>query len=197
MLLAAHQVTGFPAPSGVDWIASWASISTFCTTFRTLLVPMVMAAPRFSMRDGIRMGAWAILVTSLLASSQTSSARDTFLDLTVNSAMQSPAAANVHKDVWFYMQGQDHASVAQNLGEFSSNRRTNSSGKNDEDACAIAFLSAIITLQERAQSLGGNAVIDIKSIAKHNDLVSATSYRCVIGASFANVALSGTVVVLE
>lgn len=41
-----------------------------------------------------------------------------------------------------------------------------------------AFMSAAIALQERAKREGGNAVVDIKSITKHNDLVSATQFRC-------------------
>ena len=65
-----------------------------------------------------------------------------------------------------------------------------------EKGCQIAFLSAIIQLQRRAEKQGGNAVVDIKSITKHNDLESATQYRCAAGTFVANVALTGRVVKL-
>jgi hypothetical protein len=45
--------------------------------------------------------------------------------------------------------------------------------------------------------MGADAVIDIKSITKHNDLESATSYRCAAGGVVANVALTGRVVKFE
>ena len=94
------------------------------------------------------------------------------------------------------MKGESHPKVARELGTFTSNRRTNAFNKSDRDACHIAFLSAVIALQERARSEGGNAVVDIRSITRHNDLDSATDYRCVAGAVVANVVLTGHVVEL-
>jgi hypothetical protein len=60
------------------------------------------------------------------------------------------------------MKGESHPKVARELGTFTSNRRTNAFNKSDRDACHIAFLSAVIALQERARSEGGNAVVDIR-----------------------------------
>jgi len=145
------------------------------------------------MRNAIR---W-LLAASLLLLAETSTARETFHDLSVDEAMKGPDSSALHADVPIYMQGQDHPAVAENLGVFTSNRRSNGVGKTDEQACARAFVSAIIAFQERAKELGGNAVVDIKSITKHNDLVSATQYRCVAGATMSNVALTGTVVKLK
>ncbi len=42
--------------------------------------------------------------------------------------------------------------------------------------------------------MGGDRVIELKSITKHNNLESATHYRCAAGNVVANVALTGTVV---
>jgi uncharacterized protein YbjQ (UPF0145 family) len=89
------------------------------------------------------------------------------------------------------------SAVAKDLGVFTANRRTNAFGKSDEAACQIAFLSAIIALQSRAQNMGGNAIVDIKSITKHNDLTSASEYRCAAGDVVANVVLTGRVVKLK
>lgn len=130
----------------------------------------------------------------LVVAALPSAARETFHDLSAEAAFESSHAVTLRSDIPVFMAGQGHAAVATNLGEFTSNRRTNAFNKSDEEACTIAFLSAIIALQNRANALGGSAVIDIKSITKHNDLVSATQYRCQAGAVVANVALTGVVV---
>ena len=45
--------------------------------------------------------------------------------------------------------------------------------------------------------MGGNAIVDVESITKHNDLTSASEYRRVAGGVVANVALTGRVVKLK
>ena len=122
-------------------------------------------------------------------------ARNDFVDLPAETAAKSSAAKGL-LDVPYFLAGQKHPAVAKELGEFRTNKRTNAFNKSDEEACQIAFLSGVIALQERARKEGGNAVIDIKSVTKNNDLTSATDYRCVVGAIVANVALSGKVVQL-
>ena len=136
----------------------------------------------------------AIVCLAVLAVASTASARDTFHDLDVGAAVDSDVGEARLLEVRFFMAGQPHPSVAKDLGEFTSNRRTNAFNKSDERACSIAFLSAVIALQERARKLGGDAVIDIKSITRHQNLESATKYRCVSGNVVANVVLTGRVV---
>lgn len=99
--------------------------------------------------------------------------------------------------VRLYMKGQSNPAVAKKLGEFKSNKRTNAFGKSDESACEIAFISALISLQERAQKEGGNAVVDIYSITKDKRFESPDTYSCLTGTLIANVALMGTVVQLQ
>jgi uncharacterized protein YbjQ (UPF0145 family) len=142
---------------------------------------------------------YAILLACLLCwiSPSTADARSTFHDLSVQQARDSETGKAKLLDVPFYMSGQKHAKVAREFGTFTANKRTNAFNKSDEAACEIAFLSAIIALQKRATELGGDAVVDIKSITKHNDLDSATDYRCVAGSMIANVVLTGRVVKLE
>jgi len=120
-------------------------------------------------------------------------ARTTFLDLAVADAKKSPRAVNL-LEVPFYMAGEKHPKVKQDLGEFSTDQRTSGVARSDEAACQIAFLSAIIQLQKRANAQGGNAVVDVRSITRHQDLASATQFRCAAGAVVANVALTGRVV---
>jgi len=124
-------------------------------------------------------------------------ARTTFHDLSAQQAAESETGKAKLLDLPFYMSGQKHAKIAREFGVFTSNRRTNAFNKSDEAACEIAFLSAIIALQNRAKELGADAVVDIKSITKHNDLDSATDYRCAAGGMIANVALTGRVVDFE
>lgn len=129
-----------------------------------------------------------------LFASTEANARSTFHDLSVKEASESKIGKAKLLDVPFYMSGQRHAKTARDFGVFTANKRTNAFNKSDEEACAIAFLSAIISLQNRATKLGANAVVDIKSITKHNDLVSATQYRCAAGNVIANVVLTGRIV---
>ncbi|MBW2287748.1 MAG: excinuclease ABC subunit A [Deltaproteobacteria bacterium] len=132
-----------------------------------------------------------------LLSASPAGARSTFHDLSVESARDSETGKAKLQKVPFYMAGQKHPAVAKDLGIFTANRRTNAFGKSDEAACQIAFLSAVIALQSRAQKMGGTAIVDIKSITKHNDLTSASEYRCAAGDVVANVVLSGRVVKLK
>lgn len=139
---------------------------------------------------------FAISLSALLLASP-AGARSTFHDLSVQEARESEKGKEKLLQVPFYMAGQKHEAVARDYGVFTANRRTNAFGKTDEDACRIAFLSAVIALQSRAQQMGGNAVVDIKSITKHNDLTSASKYRCAAGGVVANVVLTGRVVKLK
>jgi hypothetical protein len=134
---------------------------------------------------------------TLLLAAAPASARETFHDIPVEDATKSARGMKKLLDVPFYMGGQAHPPTARDLGEFKSNRRTNAFGKSDQKACQIAFLSALISLQERARREGGDAVVDVKSVTKHRDLESPTEFRCVAGTFVANVALTGRVVRLS
>jgi uncharacterized protein YbjQ (UPF0145 family) len=140
--------------------------------------------------------AFAIGLCALITASP-AGARSTFHDFSVKAAKESDTGKAKLQKIPFYMAGQKHPGVAKDLGVFTANRRTNAFGKADEAACEIAFLSAIIALQSRAQEMGGNAVVDIKSITKHNNLTSASEYRCAAGDVVANVVLTGRVVKLK
>ena len=123
-------------------------------------------------------------------------AKDNWYDLPAKDALESEDAGKV-LDIPVYLMGQEHPAVKQDLGEYTSNKRTNAFNKPNERACNIAFLSAIIALQGRARSLSADAVVDIKSITKHNDLESDTDFRCLAGRAVANVVLTGRMVKFE
>lgn len=81
-----------------------------------------------------------------------------------------------------------------NLGTYVSNKKTNSSNKDASEACQIAFLSAVKSLQDRAVHEGGNAVINIHSFYDKVPEWSETTYRCKDGHLMSGVALRGTVI---
>jgi len=145
-----------------------------------------------------RLGAAAAIVVGLalgLAPVRSAHAADQMLDLAVADAKASRHASAL-LDVPFYMAGEKHPAVAQKLGNWPTNQRTNAFGKAKTDACYRVFISAVRVLQQRAQREGGNAVVDVVSITKDQKLESATQFRCAAGSVVANVVLTGTVVKL-
>lgn len=137
----------------------------------------------------------AIALLAIISHATIAWARNTILDLPVAEARKSVLSARL-LDVPFFMAGEKHPKVTSSIGEYRSNRRTNAFNKSDRNACHITFLSAIIALQQRARAEGGDAVVDIRSITRNEDLASSTRYRCAAGNVVANVALTGRVVKL-
>jgi hypothetical protein len=97
----------------------------------------------------------------------------------------------------FYFKGQPHAPAKKTIGEWSTNKTSRGAFRSDEVSCEVAFLSAVIQLQQRAQAEGGDAIIDVVSITRGQETTSATEYRCVAGAMVVHVGLKGTVVNLK
>jgi hypothetical protein len=124
-------------------------------------------------------------------------ARDTNLKLPIKDAMAAPAALEkLGTEVKFFFGSQAHPAVKNTLGTYTSNKKTNFANKSDKEGCEWVFLSAMISLKERALAQGGNAVINIQSYYKKNEFTSATEYECHAGAFVGGVALRGTVVKL-
>src|SRR5690348_8748151 len=82
------------------------------------------------------------------------------------------------------------------LGEARTNKKTNFFGKNDQEACEWTFLSAMISLTEYAQRVGGNAVVNIRSNYKNAVFSSETEYQCGAGNVTGGTAFIGDVVKL-
>ncbi len=99
-------------------------------------------------------------------------------------------------DIKFFFGDQAHGKILKNYGEFRTNKKTNAFNKSDLNACQWAFLTAMISLRDRALREGGNAVINIKSNYKNNLTSSEDTFQCGAGAFVAGVALIGTVVTL-
>lgn len=128
----------------------------------------------------------------------TTVARDTKVLRPVADAMATPdAKARLNMGVQFFFGNTAHPPVAQSFGEFMSNKKTNGTNKSDKDACEWAFLSAMLSFQQRAVAVGGNAVINIKSYYKQNEVSSETQYECGSGALMSGVTFKGEVVKLQ
>ncbi len=127
-----------------------------------------------------------ICLLALLTFSANSFARDDIGNYSIADAMDLAAAKEkLDKGITF------------KFGERGTNKKTNAFGKSDEAACQWAFLSAMITLQERAVKDGANAVINIRSNYKSNGFSSATGFQCGAGAIMAGVALLGDFVTIQ
>jgi len=140
-----------------------------------------------------------ILFGALLAmvGVQAAEARNTKLILPVNGVLSSSdAKTKLDGSVAFYFGKSKHPAVVRKFGNYVTNKKTNSFGKSDAEACNWAMLSALITLQERAQKEGGNAVINIESYYKKEPNSLNSEYECHAGAFVAGVALRGDVVKL-
>jgi len=92
-----------------------------------------------------------------------------------------------------YMMGQSVPGLQKRYGSYKSNKRSNAGGKTSQDACDVAFISALIALQQRADREGGNAVVDIYSLTKDKKMQSSENYSCNAGGMMVNVVLMGTV----
>ncbi len=139
------------------------------------------------------LGAAAMLIAASAAQ-----ARDTSYKLKIDDVLRNPDfKAKLGDDVAFYFGDRKTPPVAQKFGEFVTNKKTNSFGKADEDACRWAMLSALVELRERAHKMGGDAVVNIVSYYKQATYSSTSDFDCHAGGFIAGVALKGTVVKLK
>ena len=137
----------------------------------------------------------ALILAAVAATlvSGTALARDTRLKLPIKDAMETPAAKDSLGTGVKFVFGSKPGGVKE-LGTFTSNKKTNFANKSDKEGCEWAFLSAMLSLKERAIAEGGNAVVNIQSYYKKNEFSSATEYECGAGAIVGGVTLRGTVV---
>ena len=124
-------------------------------------------------------------------------ARDDRLRLPILDAMSTPdAKAKLSGGVRFYFGPQKYPEPTRRMGEYTANKKTNFANKSDKDGCEWAFLSAAISLQDRARQLGGNAVVNIRSAYKNVEFSSDTQYECGAGTFMGGVVFRGEVALL-
>ncbi len=135
-----------------------------------------------------------LAIAVLLSASATIHARDTLVEQSFTQLLASPEAkaAGIDGSVRFYLTGQPHPKVLQTLGDDRSNKKTNAANKSDEAACAHAALSVLRAFQDKAKSLGANAVVDMVSLTNSGEVKSSTNYSCRAGSIIAGVAMKGS-----
>lgn len=125
-------------------------------------------------------------------------ARDARVRFSIAEAISAPdAAAKLNDKVKFFFGDSASPATERSFGVFTSNKKTNAVGKSAKVACEWAFLSALLSFQDRALQLGGDAVINIKSYYKRNAVSSATEYECGTGNIVVGVTFQGEVVKLK
>jgi uncharacterized protein YbjQ (UPF0145 family) len=126
------------------------------------------------------------------------SARDSVEEFLIADVMASADAKNIlGEHIKFYFGDQPHPKVVKEITESSYQRKTNGANKSDKDACNWAFLSTMKELKEKAQNMGGNAVVNIRSNYSNNPTSSTETFKCASGMLMSSVALVGDVVVVE
>ncbi|NKI72498.1 excinuclease ATPase subunit [Collimonas pratensis] len=128
----------------------------------------------------------------MLSSAAPVLAADRVVMLPLAAAMaDNDAKTRLGEGVRFYFGSQPTPAVQEKLGSDKTSQKTNAFGKSDEKACNWAFLSAMLSLQKRAQNLGANAVTNIVSNYNNVEHSSPTEFECHAGAIMAGVALKG------
>lgn len=146
--------------------------------------------------DAVAGAALALLAATAVSVAE---ARDDRLKFPIKAALEKGRSTHqkIDPSVRLYFGPQKAPAVERQIGEWTANKKTNAANKTDQEACEIAFVSAVVSLQERARKEGGNAVVGIRSVYKKDNVESATEYLCGAGTLMAGVALRGTVVKLK
>ena len=134
-----------------------------------------------------------------LAVAASAVARDDRLMFPVSEGMEKGKTTKerIDPEIRVYFGKQKSPAVERKLGEFTANRKTNATNKTDKEACEISFVSAVLSLQQRARREGGDAVINVHSVYRNENRESNTEYLCGAGTFVSGVALRGTVVKLK
>lgn len=144
------------------------------------------------MKHALALAATALVCAGTLFSTP-AAARDTQYMLSFKELLASDEAKEkLDGSVRFYLSGEKMPKVLRKMASDVSNKKTNGVGKGDEAACRRAALSALIAFQDKAKSLGANAVVDMVSYYKKDTVRNAREYECHAGAVVVGVALKGT-----
>jgi hypothetical protein len=139
----------------------------------------------------------AAAVTALLVTAPVADARDTLQKFPLESALaKAQASGKLAPGIKLLFGTQKYPKPSAQLGEARTNKKTNFFNKSDLEGCEWAFLSAMISLTEYAQRVGGNAVVNIRSNYKNVPFSSETEYECGAGNVTGGTAFVGDVVKL-
>jgi len=143
----------------------------------------------------IQMGVLMALIA--IVTSTGAIARNTIHEYDIADVLNNDQYKERLAGVSYYFGDQKYPAVAQKFGEGRTNKKTNAFNKSDQEACQWVMLSAMLQLRQRAQELGADAVVNIRSNYKNNVVSSSTKYTCGAGGTVAGVALIGDFVKLK
>jgi len=133
----------------------------------------------------------------LVFATSTSQARNEVLRFSIEEALSQPeAVSRLDSSIRLFFGDQAVPAIERKLGTFTSNKKTNGLNKSDAEACNWAFLSAMMSLQERAAREGGNAVVNIRSFYRKSEFSSASDFECGAGTFVVGITMVGEVVTL-
>jgi hypothetical protein len=139
-----------------------------------------------------------MLAVGILCVSTAAHARNDILRMPLADALRSPdAMARLDPHIRLYFGPQKYGEPLQRFGTSKTNKKTNFFNKSDKEGCEWVFLSAALALQERARSVGANAVVNIVSVYQNIEFSSDTHYECGAGNVAGGVALRGEMVTLR
>jgi hypothetical protein len=139
----------------------------------------------------------ALMTAALLATSPVADARDDRSKFSLEPALaKAQASGKLAPGVKLFFGTQKHPTPTAKLGSTRTNKKTNFFNKTDVEGCEWAFLSAMISLTQYAQKVGGNAIVNIRSNYKNVEFSSETEYECGAGNVTGGTAFVGDVVKL-
>jgi hypothetical protein len=138
----------------------------------------------------------SILAVMLLAA-PLANARDVVIRVSIAEALATSDAKAMLKPTLHLEFGESAGNVESSLGRFTSSKKANSFGHDDKRACQRAFLSAMLSFQDRVAREGGDAVVRLVSYYRRRPFSSSTEFECGTGALMVGVAFQGDVVKLS
>lgn len=125
-------------------------------------------------------------------------ADDNLLNISIEQALNAPEAKErLNKGILFSFGDEDAAEIQESFGEYRTSKRTRAFNRDDRDACEWVFLTAMLELQKKAESLGADAVVNIRSNWKNEQTSSPSTFVCAKGSMIAGVALIGEFVKIK
>jgi uncharacterized protein YbjQ (UPF0145 family) len=139
-----------------------------------------------------------VLAAAAGAATLPATAADRTMMVPIANAMGvNDAQGRLGDTVKFYFGDQKTPKVQSKITSDSTSQKTNSVGKSPEEACHWAFLSAMLALKKKAESVGANAVINIVSNYKHKEMSSQTEFECHDGNIVSGVAFKADFVKID
>jgi hypothetical protein len=95
----------------------------------------------------------------------------------------------------YHFSGQNLPNISRKIGTWTGTGKASGFMRSDIASCQTAFVTALLSMQKRAQAEGANAIVNLRSVTRNKTTESPTDYRCVAGSTIVHVSLRGDVVI--